>query len=85
VSGELGGFDACCSKDAREAPGENRVAIVDQVAHVFEKAVDGVGPVASDLFEELPVGLMTDVCDLDAAGFQVDGKQHEIAHESCPR
>ena len=47
-----------------------------------KKAIERIGEIASDLFEELSTGLRGNVGDLHAPGFEIDDEEHEVADEA---
>jgi len=58
---------------------------VKHVALALEKAVNVVDQIARDLLNPCAVRLADHAGDVDAARFEVDHEQHDVANESCER
>jgi hypothetical protein len=79
-------LDACyvrSTKQSAEFAGEQRIAIVDHIAHAFEEPVDRVGEIARDLPHPCAVRLAHDASDVNAARLDVDDEQDMVADETC--
>jgi hypothetical protein len=85
---ELEALDAGGAEDRAERLGEQRVAVMDQVALVSQESVDAVGQVASDLLDPRIVwvaGVAGQAGNVHAAGLEVDDEPHDVADETAER
>jgi hypothetical protein len=78
---ELEARDACSAENRAERVREQRVAVVKHVALALEKAVDVVDEVARDSLDPGAVRLADHAGDVDAARFEVDHEQHDVADD----
>ena len=84
-SGELEALDTCSAENRVERVGEQRVAVVKQVALALQKAVDVVDEVARDLLEPCAVRFADHAGDLNAATLEVDHEQDDVSDETAKR
>ena len=73
------------AQNRAERVGEQPVAVVKKVALAIEKAVDVVEEVARDLLDPCTVSWADHAGDVDAARFEVDHEQHDVADEAGER
>jgi hypothetical protein len=66
-------------------PGEEWVAVLDQIRAASEKPVDDVREVPRDLSHPRSVRLVDDTGDMNAPGLQIDDEQHRVPHEATNR
>src|SRR6516162_7172201 len=85
VSRKLQALDVCGVEQASKFVGEQRIAIVDHVAHATEETVDSVGEIASNLHHPGAMGLANDARDVDPACLDIDDEQNVIANEPDER
>ncbi len=63
---------------------KQRIAIVDHVATVQEKAVLAVDQIPGNLLHPLPIRRRGDPGDLNPMRLEVDYEEHEVANEAAP-
>ena len=68
-------------EEVAEVLGEQRVAVVHEVALPGHEAIDAVREVSRDLLHPGAVRLAHDAGDLDAARLDVDDEEDEVANE----
>ena len=85
VGRQLEALHASPAKKFPELIGEQRIAIVDEIACTPEETIDVVGEVAGDLFHPDPMRLSYDARDLDAPRLDVDDEEDEVAGQAGKR
>ena len=84
-SWELEALDAGGAEGRAERVGEQRVAVMDQVALAAQEAIDAVGQVASDLLDPRVVRMADQAGDVHAVGLEIDDEPDNIADEAAER
>ncbi len=82
---QLHASDACRTQDVPELLREERVSVVDEEPLAGQEAVDAIGEVARDLLHLRAAGVPRHAADLRSARLEVDGEEHERAHEPGER
>jgi hypothetical protein len=72
-------------EDFSEAPCEERIAVVNEVAGPEQESVFAIRPVSSDLTHPSAVGRADDSGNLDLMRLEVDHEEREVPNETPPR
>jgi hypothetical protein len=70
--GQLHSLHTCRRQDLCEALREHRISVVDQVPHVPEEPIQGVGQNPANLLSLLAVHLVRDADNVDLTGLEID-------------